>query len=44
LVSPVGDQRIALVCAGVLFLPAALIALAMPEGEIVHDGVAPADV
>ena len=31
LVSPVGDQRIALVCAGLLFLPAALIALAMPE-------------
>jgi MFS family permease len=33
LVSPVGDQRMALVCAGFLFLPAALIALAMPEGE-----------
>jgi hypothetical protein len=33
LVSPVGDHRIALLCAGLLFLPAALIALAMPEGE-----------
>ena len=33
LVSPVGDHRIALLCAGMLFLPAALIALAMPEGE-----------
>jgi MFS family permease len=37
LISPVGDHRIALVCAGTLFLPAALIALAMPEGERVHD-------
>ncbi|MCI0360591.1 MAG: MFS transporter [Planctomycetaceae bacterium] len=37
LVSPVGDQRVALVCAGVLFLPAALIALAMPDGERVED-------
>jgi MFS family permease len=33
LVSPVGDQRIALVCAGALFLPAAMLSLAMPEGE-----------
>jgi predicted MFS family arabinose efflux permease len=33
LVSPVGDQRMALLSAGFLFLPAALIALAMPEGE-----------
>jgi hypothetical protein len=33
LVSPLGDQRIALLCAGLLFLPAALISLAMPEGE-----------
>jgi hypothetical protein len=31
LLSPVGDQRIALFCAGFLFLPAALIALAMPD-------------
>jgi MFS family permease len=37
LVSPVGDLRVALVCAGTLFLPAALIALAMPDGERVHD-------
>jgi MFS family permease len=37
LVSPVGDHRIALVCAGTLFLPAALIALAMPDGEQVHE-------
>jgi predicted MFS family arabinose efflux permease len=35
LVSPIGDQRMALLCAGTLFLPAALIALAMPEGEAV---------
>ncbi|MDX1944591.1 MAG: MFS transporter [Pirellulaceae bacterium] len=33
LLSPIGDQRLALFSAGVLFLPAALIALAMPEGE-----------
>ena len=33
LISPVGDMRIALFYAGFLFLPAALIALAMPEGE-----------
>jgi len=31
LLSPVGDQRIALFYAGFLFLPAALIALAMPD-------------
>ena len=31
--SPVGDQRIALLCSGLLFLPAALIATAMPAGE-----------
>lgn len=31
LLSPVGDQRIALLCASFLFLPAALIALAMPD-------------
>jgi len=37
LLSPVGDLRMALVCAGVLFLPAALIALAMPEGEFLSD-------
>jgi MFS family permease len=37
LVSSVGDHRIALICAGMLFLPAALIALAMPEGERVDD-------
>jgi MFS family permease len=33
LLSPVGDKRIALLASGCLFLPAALIALAMPEGE-----------
>lgn len=33
LVSPIGDKRLALFYAGMLFLPAALIALAMPEGE-----------
>ncbi len=32
-ISPVGDLRMALFYAGLLFLPAALIALAMPEGE-----------
>jgi MFS family permease len=31
LLSPVGDQRIALFYAGFLFLPAALVALAMPD-------------
>ena len=38
LLSPVGDQRIALLCASFLFLPAALIALAMPdERKVVSD-------
>jgi MFS family permease len=33
LASPVGDQRLALLYSGCLFLPAALLALAMPSGE-----------
>src|SRR5205823_12870864 len=33
MVSPIGDKRLALLYSGCLFLPAALIALAMPEGE-----------
>jgi len=33
LVSPVGDKRLALLYSGCLFLPAALIALAMPDGD-----------
>jgi MFS family permease len=33
LVSPIGDKRLALLYSGCLFLPAALIALAMPGGE-----------
>jgi MFS family permease len=33
LLSPVGDNRLALFYSGWLFLPAALIALAMPDGE-----------
>ena len=31
--SPVDDKRLALLYSGILFLPAALIALAMPAGE-----------
>jgi len=42
LIGSVGDLRIALVCAGVLFLPAAFVALAMPEGERVDDSHSPA--
>src|SRR5262245_11942790 len=34
LLSPVGDKRLALVYSGCLFLPAALIALAMPSDEL----------
>ena len=33
LMAPIGDKRLALFYSGLLFLPAALIALAMPEGE-----------
>ena len=33
LLSPVGDKRLALLYSGCLFLPAALIALAMPSDE-----------
>jgi len=37
LLSPVGDKRLALLYSGCLFLPAALVALAMPEGEEVSN-------
>jgi MFS family permease len=37
--APVDDKRLALLYSGLLFLPAALIALAMPEGE--HPGEPP---
>ena len=33
LLAPIGDKRLALFYSGLLFLPAALIALAMPQGE-----------
>jgi MFS family permease len=33
LLAPIGDKRLALFYSGLLFLPAALIALAMPEGD-----------
>lgn len=39
LTSPVGDNRLALYYSGWLFLPAALIALAMPDGET-HNNIA----
>src|SRR5438067_3488366 len=37
LVSSIGDKRLALLYSGCLFLPAALIALAMPEGDSTDD-------
>jgi len=37
MLSPVGDKRLALLYSGCLFLPAALIALAMPESEAGDD-------
>jgi hypothetical protein len=39
LASPIGDNRLALYYSGWLFLPAALIALAMPDGET-HSNIA----
>jgi MFS family permease len=33
LFAPIGDQRIALVCAGLLFIPASAIAALLPEGR-----------
>jgi MFS family permease len=35
MLSPIGDKRLALLYSGCLFLPAAIIALTMPEGEFV---------
>ena len=41
LASQIGDKRLALLYSGCLFLPAALIALAMPEGEAAEDRAPP---
>jgi hypothetical protein len=42
LFSPVGDQRIALLCAGLLFVPASALAALLPE--LRGDGIAPSPV
>jgi MFS family permease len=42
MLSPIGDKRLALLYSGCLFLPAALIALAMPEKEAAEE-LPPAD-
>jgi MFS family permease len=43
MLSPVGDKRLALLYSGCLFLPAALIALAMPDGETGIDRASPGE-